>query len=129
MKDILAPVSPGELIDKITILQIKRERFADAAKIRNVQIELDVLTAARDRAITPSDQMTRLTAELKAVNEKLWVVEDDIRLCDSQNDFGARFIELARAVYHTNDRRCAIKRQINDMLGSKLVEEKSYATD
>lgn len=127
MKEILTPVSPGELIDKITILQIKRERFTDEKKRANVVIELNALIAARDSAIAPSAKMDQLSAELKTVNEKLWVVEDDIRICEHQGDFGPKFIELARSVYHTNDRRCAIKREINDMLGSIIVEEKSYA--
>jgi hypothetical protein len=127
MKEILTPVSPGELIDKITILQIKRERIVDERKRQNVLIELNALTAARDAAIPASAEMNRLAAELKTVNEKLWEVEDDIRLCDRDGDFGPRFVELARSVYYTNDRRCAIKRQINEILGSLLVEEKSYS--
>ena len=87
-----------------------------------------MLTAARDRAIAASPQMDRFAAELKSVNEILWQVEDDIRGCDHHADFGPRFVELARSVYRNNDRRCAIKRQINDLLGSQLVEEKSYKT-
>lgn len=124
---ISVEVSPGELIDKIAILEIKAERMTDAAKVRNVRVELDTLATARDGAITPSSELVRLTAALKAVNEALWEIEDDIRDRERSGDFGPRFIELARAVYRTNDRRSALKRDINDLLGSRIVEEKSYA--
>ncbi len=120
-------IAPGELIDKITILQIKSERLSDAAKLKNVGIELAVLQEAHTQALEPSEQLGCLTAELKKVNEALWQVEDDIRRCERAEDFGPRFIELARSVYRHNDRRAAVKRQINDLLGSKLVEEKGYA--
>ncbi|MEK9753902.1 MAG: DUF6165 family protein [Rhodospirillaceae bacterium] len=120
-------IAPGELIDKITILEIKLERMSDAAKLENVRIERETLCAARDGALTASAEMDALTVALKAVNEKLWVIEDDIRDCERSKDFGPRFIELARAVYATNDERARLKRQINDLLGSRLVEEKSYA--
>lgn len=119
-------IAPGELIDKITILEIKREQISDAEKLANVRIELETLEASRDAAIQPSDEMTRLTADLKAVNQELWGIEDDIRDCERDGDFGPKFIELARAVYKTNDRRAALKREINVHLGSRLVEEKSY---
>jgi hypothetical protein len=125
---ILTPTSPGELIDKITILQIKRERFTDPAKIAHVKHELDVLEQTRTRSVPASPQLTELSTSLKEINEKLWDVEDAIRLCDRAADFGPRFIELARSVYHHNDIRCALKRQINDLLGSDLVEEKGYKT-
>lgn len=124
---ITVEIAPGELIDKITILEIKTERMTDPAKIANVRIELDTLAAARDTAIDPSAEMDRLTAELKAVNEELWVIEDDIRDCERAKDYGDTFVQLARAVYVTNDKRAALKRQINELLGSRLVEEKSYA--
>jgi hypothetical protein len=119
-------VAAGELIDKITILEIKSARITDADKLRNVRAELQSLTTARDQTIQPSEPLARLTAELKHVNELLWQVEDDIRDCERRSDFGDRFIELARSVYHHNDHRSALKRQINDVLGSSLVEEKSY---
>ena len=122
---IEAPVSWGELIDKITILEIKSERIDDAAKRRNVQTELTLLDARRATA-PASTEVDRLTAELKAVNTELWVIEDDIRDCERAQDFGPRFIELARAVYHTNDKRAALKRALNEALGSAIVEEKSY---
>jgi hypothetical protein len=124
---ITVEIAPGELIDKITILQIKTERMSDQAKLANVRVELDVLAKSRDAAIGKSAEMDRLTAELKKINEELWVIEDDIRDCERAKDFGTKFIELARAVYFTNDRRAQVKRQINELLGSRLVEEKSYA--
>jgi tetratricopeptide (TPR) repeat protein len=123
---IAVPVSPGELIDKITILEIKRERIADAKKVKNVTAELELLTAARDRGVPPSSELMQLTADLRRVNEALWDIEDAIRVCEHERDFGSLFIELARSVYHQNDRRAALKRSVNELLGSKLVEEKSY---
>jgi len=126
-KPILVEIAPGELIDKITILEIKSERIADAGKLKNVRVELDVLAAARDAAMAASAELAELTAQLKQVNEALWEIEDAIRDCERGQDFGPKFIELARSVYHSNDRRAALKRQINELLGSKLIEEKSYA--
>ena len=124
---IAVAVSAGELIDKITILEIKSERIADAAKLANVRHELETLDAARREAVTPSPGLDELTAGLKAVNERLWQIEDDIRDCERNGDFGPRFVELARAVYVNNDERAALKRRINEILGSDIVEEKSYA--
>ncbi|OAN52207.1 hypothetical protein A6A04_00450 [Paramagnetospirillum marisnigri] len=124
---VLVPVSWGEIIDKITILEIKAERLADAAKLANVTKELNELVAVREREFPAHAGLAALSAELKAINEKLWVIEDDIRDCERAKDFGAKFIELARAVYVTNDERAAVKRKVNDLLGSALVEEKSYA--
>ena len=126
-KVILVEVAPGELIDKITILQIKSERIDDPEKIKNVRIELGVLEEARDSVVAASPELDRLTAELKSVNEALWAIEDDIRDCERSKDFGPKFIELARSVYRSNDRRAAAKREINELLGSKIIEEKSYA--
>lgn len=120
-------VSPGEVIDKITILEIKAERIADPDKVANVQRELRSLVAARSAALPSSRELDELTAELRGINERLWEIEDDIRDCERKSDFGERFIELARAVYRTNDRRAAAKRGINELLGSELVEEKDYA--
>jgi hypothetical protein len=125
-KPILLEVGPGELIDKITILQIKSERMTDAAKLKNVRYELDVLEKARRENMPETAELTKLHAELKAINESLWVIEDDIRDCEGQKDFGPKFIELARAVYITNDKRAAVKKQINILTGSAIVEEKSY---
>ncbi|MFN8828258.1 MAG: DUF6165 family protein [Labrys sp. (in: a-proteobacteria)] len=120
-----APVSWGELADKITILEIKAERIEDMAKRANVQRELDLL---REKMALAPDRpgLTALVDGLRAVNLELWVIEDDIRDCERAKDFGARFIALARAVYQTNDRRAALKKDINLLLGSGIVEEKSY---
>jgi hypothetical protein len=129
-KTILVETAPGELIDKITILEIKTERMTDPAKVRNVRIELATLTAVRDRALPPPaalPELPRLTAELKRVNEALWEIEDQVRDCERNKDFGPTFIELARSVYRRNDQRSVLKREINTLLGSPLIEEKSYA--
>lgn len=123
---ILVAVAPGELIDKITILEIKTERIDDPQKLRNVEIELKTLCEARDASIEPSPEIDSLTAQLKAINEKLWDIEDEIRACERRQDFGPRFVELARSVYFSNDKRAALKRRVNEHLGSKIVEEKSY---
>lgn len=123
---VLIPVAAGELIDKITILQIKSERIEDPAKLANIRLELEALSARRAEALGSSATLDALAADLKAVNEALWEIEDEIRDCDRAGDFGPRFIELAQSVYRTNDRRAALKRQINAETGSALVEEKSY---
>jgi hypothetical protein len=120
-------VAPGELVDKITILEIKLERIEDKTKLTNIRLEYDTLNAARDDAIPKTENLDQLTADLKQINEALWKIEDDIRDCERAMNFGEEFIRLARAVYVTNDKRMAIKRQINELLGSVLVEEKSYA--
>ncbi len=122
-------IAPGELIDKISILEIKAGRLTDPARLRNVRTELEALRAARARAMPPLPRLAALTAELRGVNEALWRIEDDIRLCERAGDFGPQFVELARSVYRTNDRRAELKRRINELLGSDLVEEKAYAAD
>jgi hypothetical protein len=119
-------IAPGELIDKITILEIKAERIGDPLKRQHVAYELQLLLRARDEAIQPSSALTALGDRLRAINEALWDIEDEIRRCERDRDFGPRFIELARAVYHTNDQRAQLKREINDLLGSPIVEEKAY---
>ena len=124
---IMTAVAPGELIDKITILRIKSDRITDAAKVKNVRIELNILNATRAESVPDSEELTRLDAALQSVNEELWVIEDDIRDCERDGDFGQKFIDLARAVYVTNDKRAALKKDINLLLGSHIVEEKSYA--
>jgi Family of unknown function (DUF6165) len=124
---VMVPVSWGELIDKITILEIKSRRLADEGKIANVRNELALLRAARDREFANHAELAELARRLTGVNERLWEIEDDIRVCEARRDFGGRFVELARAVYVTNDERAALKRRINALLGSALVEEKSYA--
>lgn len=127
MADVIkVPVSFGEVLDKITILEIKSERIKDEAKLKNVRLELDELSATWDEAVTDQSAIADLRKQLKAVNEELWVIEDDIRDEEAAQDFGDRFIELARAVYVTNDKRAAIKKDVNLALGSRFVEEKSY---
>jgi tetratricopeptide (TPR) repeat protein len=128
LRPITVEIAPGELIDKITILELKSERITEAAKRHHVGTELALLVAARDRAVPGSAELAQLAAELKAVNEALWEIEDAIRRCERDADFGPRFVALARSVYGTNDRRAALKRQINEQLGSRLIEEKSYAS-
>jgi hypothetical protein len=127
MADLLVPVSPGELIDKITILEIKSERMTDPAKLRNVRTELAMLNDTWRASAFASGDISAERADLRDINAKLWDIEDDIREQERDRQFDARFIELARAVYVTNDERAAIKRRINTKLGSVLVEEKSYA--
>lgn len=122
---LLAPVSWGELLDKISILRIKGDRMEDPVKLENVRHELTQLLQIRSR-VEESDELARLEGELHRVNEALWVIEDEIRLCEKAGEFGARFVELARSVYKTNDRRAELKFLINILLGSDLVEEKSY---
>jgi hypothetical protein len=127
MADVIkVPVSFGEVLDKITILEIKSERIKDEAKLKNVRLELDELSATWDEAVTDQSAIADLREQLKAVNEELWVIEDDIRDQEAAQNFGDRFIELARAVYVTNDKRAAIKKDVNLALGSRFVEEKSY---
>ncbi len=126
MSEILVPVSFGELLDKISILQIKSERMSDAAKLSNVRRELDALQATWAASAASQIDITSLQRSLKAVNERLWVIEDDIRLQEKAQAFDAEFIRLARAVYFENDERASIKREINLALGSAYVEEKSY---
>jgi tetratricopeptide (TPR) repeat protein len=124
---ITVEIAPGELIDKITILEIKAQRIVDEAKLRNVRTELAVLVAARDDALPRTAALDELTSELRQVNEALWEIEDAIRLEEREQSFGDRFIELARSVYRENDRRAALKWRINELVGSRLIEEKNYA--
>ena len=126
MSLIQTPVSYGELIDKITILEIKSQRIADPAKVANVRNELDLLNATWANDAASRTDIADERARLLAVNELLWDIEDRIRLKERAQAFDQEFIELARAVYFRNDERAAFKREINLKLGSQLVEEKSY---
>jgi hypothetical protein len=126
MSELLAPVSYGELLDKIAILQIKSERMADPAKLANVRNELSALEQAWMAHPAAVQDIAALRARLKAVNERLWVIEDDIRVKEKAQEFDAGFIALARSVYVENDERARIKKDINLALGSAYVEEKSY---
>ena len=122
------PVSAGELIDKITILRVKAERIT-VAKKPNVIRELRLLEATLARELPPSPELAALTGRLAEVNARLWDIEEGKRDCERRGAFDAEFIELARSVYIENDRRAAIKRQINEITGSEIVEEKSYPGD
>ena len=125
--DILIPASAGELIDKITILEIKVKNIRDPEKNRNVAKELEALVKCLRKNISDADQLADLRASLKSINEALWDIEDDIRLCEQRREFGDKFIKLARSVYRQNDKRAAVKKEINVPLGSSIIEEKSYA--
>jgi hypothetical protein len=126
MSEILVPVSFGELLDKIAILQIKSERIGDPSKLANVRHELSSLEQTWMAHPAAGGDIAKLRAALKAVNERLWVIEDDIRIKEKAQAFDQEFIRLARAVYFENDERARIKREINLALGSTYVEEKSY---
>ena len=126
MSEIQVPVSFGELLDKIAILQIKSERMSDEAKLVNVRNELSALELTWMAHPAAGHNIVELRAQLKAVNERLWVIEDDIRIKEKAQEFDAEFIKLARSVYFENDDRARIKKDINLALGSSYVEEKSY---
>ena len=127
MAEISVPVSPGELIDKLTILEIKSERMSDAKKVANVKLEFKLLSDTWSQSDYAKIDISKEWSELKRINAELWDIEDKIRDEERHQRFGEEFIRLARAVYFINDDRAAVKRQINDKLGSKIVEEKSYA--
>ena len=126
MSELLVPVSYGELLDKIAILEIKSERMTDPVKLANVRRELDALNTTWAAHPASQGDVAALRAALKAVNERLWVIEDDIRLKEKAQSFDAGFIALARSVYIENDERARLKKDINLALGSTYVEEKSY---
>ena len=125
--NILVEISPAELIDKLTILEIKLELIEDEGKRANVKREYSLLISAYQATIVETEPLRELTSTLKRINRELWDIEDNIRAEERAKSFGARFIELARSVYRTNDRRAAVKRQINALLNSPIPEEKSYA--
>ncbi len=126
MSEILVPVSFGELLDKIAILQIKSERMTDEAKLANVRAELAALEATWMAHPAAGHSIVELRAQLKEVNERLWAIEDDIRVKEKAQAFDDEFVRLARSVYFENDERARIKKEINLALGSSYVEEKSY---
>ena len=129
MKDLLVPISPGELLDKITILRIKSARMTDETKLRNVRVELDALEQTWRESGAAVPAVAADEAALQKVNEELWDIEDRIRDKERAGEFDAVFIELARSVYVTNDERARFKKNINMTLGSRLVEEKSDQSD
>ena len=126
MKQILIPISPGELLDKITILEIKSARISSSEKLANVNRELGMLNQVWNDAVDEDDALQQMRAEIKSINEALWDIEDDIRDEEREKRFGERFVELARSVYVTNDQRADVKKRINLHLKSDIVEEKSY---
>ena len=126
MDIIQVPVSPGEVLDKITILEIKSERMDDPDKLANVRRELALLQGTWQQTVDDDETVRRIHAELKSINEALWEIEDDIRDKERAREFDKRFIELARSVYVTNDQRANAKKELNIYLGSEIVEEKSY---
>jgi hypothetical protein len=127
MTDILVPISPGELLDKITILRIKSARIKDPAKLANVRLELTLLEKTWEKHTQPGCDVSADERALQAVNERLWDIEDLIREKEAAQSFDHEFIELARSVYLRNDERAAIKKRINTQMGSRITEEKSYA--
>ena len=127
LDSIKIDVSPGELIDKITILQIKANKIQDISKLENVNKELELLTNSLHEGVKITNELKLIMDELQQVNETLWVIEDKIRLHEASGKFDTDFIELARAVYKENDKRANLKRKINNVLGSELIEEKSYS--
>lgn len=128
LMNILAPISVGELIDKITILRIKLDKIRDPAAQANIRREIGQLIAIRAGARLDDGALAAFEAQLSEVNRRLWDVEDELRGLENARDFGPRFVELARSVYRLNDRRTAVKRGINEVSGSAIVEEKSYTS-
>jgi hypothetical protein len=127
MEHLMAPISTGELFDKISILLIKSERIKEPSKLNNVHAELKLLQAIADERFAAVAGLSELCAALKTVNEAIWEAEDLVRECERLARFDEVFVATARSTYVNNDRRAAIKRQINILLGSRLVEEKSHA--
>ncbi|AWK90190.1 DUF6165 family protein [Azospirillum thermophilum] len=127
VKPPMVEIAIGELIDKITILQIKSENISDPEKLKNIRFEITVLEQARKECVPASPELAALEAELKAVNKQIWDIEDAVRDCERNGRFDEHFVALARSVYKTNDKRAAVKKKINELFNSRIVEEKSYA--
>ena len=123
---LLVAVSAGELLDKLTILRIKKERIIDVKKLKNIVTELDQLKVVVTQKLPMSKELDVLVQQLQEVNERLWEIEDEIRSLECKKEFGEQFVRLARSVYRTNDQRAELKYRINVLLDSELVEEKSY---
>ena len=126
MNKILVEVSVGELLDKLTILEIKQEKIKDPEKIKYINNEYEVLKDQLNKNIKSNPKLDDLFASLKKINKKLWVIEDDKRLCEKKSDFGEKFIKLSRDVHLLNDNRAQIKLEINNLTGSKIKEIKEY---
>ena len=128
MNKILVEVSVGELLDKISILEIKKEKIKDPDKLKFIKDEYNVLKAELDQKIKSDDKLIKLHQLLKEINSKLWIIEDDKRNCEKNSDFGDKFIKLSREVHFLNDDRAKIKLEINNHTGSKIKEIKEYTT-
>ena len=124
---LLVEVAPGELIDKITILEIKLQNIKDEAKLANVRREYEILMETFHANIEETEELRSLIDALRAANQKIWDIEDEIRDLERAKNFGDQFVAVARSVYRSNDRRAATKRKINELLNSVIIEEKSYA--
>ena len=126
MNKILVEVSVGELLDKISILEIKKEKIKDNDKLKFINDEYEVLKSEFDQKVKNDDKLTKLHQSLKEINSKLWIIEDDKRMCEKNSDFGEKFIKLSRDVHFLNDKRAKIKLEINNHTGSKIKEIKEY---
>lgn len=125
-KPVLVEISPGELFDKITVLEVKTERITEPEKLEHIALEMRMLVRAREGSISPSEELDGLVTELRSVNAELYDVIDGIYQCERSGDVGDAFVHLARSVYRLNDRRALLKRQINQLLGSRLMEQKGH---
>ena len=128
MNKILVEVSVGELLDKISILEIKKEKIKDSEKLKFINDEYEILKSEFDKNVKSSDQLTKLFEVLKEINSRLWIIEDDKRLCEKNSDFGEKFIKLSRDVHLLNDNRAKLKLEINNYTGSKIKEIKQYTS-
>ena len=126
MNKILVEVSVGELLDKISILEIKKEKIKDAEKLKFINEEYEILKSEFNKNVKSDDQLTKLFEVLKEINSRLWIIEDDKRLCEKNSDFGEKFIKLSRDVHLLNDNRAKLKLEINNYTGSKIKEIKEY---
>ena len=126
MNKILVEVSVGELLDKLSILEIKKEKIKDPEKLKYINDEYKILKSEFDKIVKSGDQLTKLFQVLKEINSRLWVIEDDKRLCEKNSDFGEKFIKLSRDVHLLNDNRAKLKLEINNYTGSKIKEIKEY---
>ena len=128
MNKILVEISLGELLDKISILEIKKEKITDKDKLNFINDEYNVLKEQLNKNIKSDDKLEKLFQSLKQINAKLWVIEDDKRLCEKNSDFGEKFVKLSRDVHLLNDDRAKIKLEINNLTGSKIKEIKEYTS-
>ena len=126
MNKILVEVSVGELLDKISILEIKKEKIKDAEKLKFINDEYEILKSEFDKNVKSDERLTKLFEVLKEINSRLWVIEDEKRLCEKNSDFGEKFIKLSRDVHLLNDNRAKLKLEINNYTGSKIKEIKEY---